>query len=568
MISPAARRVLAPAVVVITSLALYAPGLGWGLPALVSWSQDSIADVRTLGAVADWPQDWKGRYPPLHYWLLYAAYQPSLQYWQAQGEPFPDPGTSGDAAIPAQARKTAVLILIARVVSVVMAVMAVLGVYATCIQLTDDRLAASGSALAFLIGADFTYFAHLDNVDAPSICWFAWSAYFYVRLLREHSLSNALLLALFAALAVATKDALAGLYPGMALVLLAWRFGHLRGRASYELPRPTPGYAEVPEVRPAPRIAAAAFRAAAQVHWVAGVALFAGVCLFVNGALHNPSAYWARLQYWIDPPPGSLHARQIRYPAHLDLLWATVRYAASAVGWPMLAALGAACLHALWRNTRMALATLVPAATYYVVVIERIDFVYSRFLFAPLALGCILVGIAASELWRRHRVPRLLATLVLLGVLLPSIAYAAAVDAEIIRDCRYAAEQWFVENVPRSASVGAFSADYEPRVRPHYLPRLHELGYPTYPVVMAHDWFARQQPEYLVLSSATYEDFDAEQTACMGALLSGALGYTAVADFHGAYLNGQSWLSIAGLGTPPIGKISPTIIVLRREPQP
>ena len=62
-----------PLLLVALGLTMYLPGIRWGLPATVSWSQDSIAATRTLGAVAGWPSNWAGRYPPLHYFVLYAA---------------------------------------------------------------------------------------------------------------------------------------------------------------------------------------------------------------------------------------------------------------------------------------------------------------------------------------------------------------------------------------------------------------------------------------------------------------------------------------------------------------
>ena len=46
-------KLCGPIGIISLGLALYLPGLGWGLPGTVSWSQDTIAGVRTLGAVGD-----------------------------------------------------------------------------------------------------------------------------------------------------------------------------------------------------------------------------------------------------------------------------------------------------------------------------------------------------------------------------------------------------------------------------------------------------------------------------------------------------------------------------------
>ena len=128
----------------------------------------------------------------------------------------------------------------------------------------------------------------------------------------------------------------------------------------------------------------------------------------------------------------------------------------------------------------------------------------------------------------------------------------------MLTDSRYAVEAWFEENVEPSSSVGAFS-------RPQYLPRLNELGYLTFAVTMTRESFDGPQPEYLVLTSYNYEDFDADQKVCMKDLLAGRLGYEVVVTFSGRYLGtGSCWLSLAGWGAPVPGKISPTITILRR----
>jgi hypothetical protein len=77
--------------------------------------------------------------------------------------------------------------------------------------------------------------------------------------------------------------------------------------------------------------------------------------------------------------------------------------------------------------------------------------------------------------------------------------------------------------------------------------------------------FDRPQPDYLLLTSYNYEDFDDAQRRCMRDLLAGRLGYVTVASFAGRFLPNRScWLGVAGWGAPTPGKISPTITILRR----
>ncbi|UCE60969.1 MAG: glycosyltransferase family 39 protein [Phycisphaerales bacterium] len=530
-------RWLNPPAVIVFALILYLPGIRWGLPGTISWSQDTIAGLRTLGAVTQWPDNWPGRYPPLQYLLLNAAYKPVLYNWQRSGEFVVEPGSMRIDFKPPHPPKIGLLILIARFVSVAMAITAALGLRAAVRQLTDDELAATLAAGAMMIGAAFTYFAHLGNVDVPSMCWFAWSVYFYVRLIKRGRWPDAALLGLFGSLAISTKDAVAGVYPGMALVLLALETNRRVGNSSR---------------------GKALLQATWQLKWLIGLAAFIIPYVLLYNILADPQEYLERMRYWLDPAAGTLHARQHRYGNQLQLLLATISYTAGAVGWPMLAAMAASAVYALRRHARIAFIVLVPAVSYYLLVIVQIDFVYSRFLFAPLSLLCILLGVSAAALIRSRRCPLLVRFGIPLAVACLSLGYAAAVDLEMITDSRYQAEKWFQGNIVPSSSVGAFS-------NPQYLPRVHDLGYATYPVEMSPEAFTRPQPEYLILTSYNYEDFNDEQKACMKELISGRLGYDPVVGFRGRYLGtASSALSIAGWGALPPGKISPEITILRR----
>ena len=72
--------------IIFLCLVLYLPGLRWGLPSTTSWSQDTIAADRTLSVVNSWPNHWRGRNSPLHYFILRVYYEPALQYWEHTGD--------------------------------------------------------------------------------------------------------------------------------------------------------------------------------------------------------------------------------------------------------------------------------------------------------------------------------------------------------------------------------------------------------------------------------------------------------------------------------------------------
>lgn len=534
----------------LAAVLLYLPGINWGIPSLVSWSQDSISALRTIGPVRHAAEGWKGRYPPLHYYLLYATYRPALAAWASQDAT--DHNSKRD--LPTlDAPKMGTLMLIARGVSIVMAIAAAMGVFFATLALTGDDLAALAAALALMLGAAFAYFARLGNVDVPAACWISWSVFFYIKCINEPDARHALLLGFFGSLAISTKDAMAGIYPGMALTLLILETARLR------------------QDRP---LSTAVRGACLQPRWVLGLVAFALPYLFLNGALTDPQPYLDRMRYWLDASPNSICGQQLRYDDLFDLTAATVRYGAAAVGWPWLMLTAIATVGACWQHRKMAVLTLLPCLSYYVLVIVRIDFVYARFLFPMLVLLAMPTGWMVARLCRGARSTAWWRFGALGAAVVPTILYTCSVSLEMLADSRYAAEAWFDEHVPRERSVGAFLLDEKRPLKPQYLPRVHEMGYPTYPVAMSLESFRRPQPDYLILTSYNYEDFNPEQRKVMTLLGSGKLGYETVAEFHSRFLPTQapnrgraSLLSLAGWGTPTPGKISPTILVLRRTNQ-
>lgn len=536
---PRSHQLLSLFLIFSLGIALYLPAINWGLPARTSWSQDTIAGVRTLGAVEEWPSRWHGIYPPLHYLLLRAAYEPILRHWSHSGGLTVNPETGQTELSEPQTARTGTLFLVAGLLSAIMAVGTGLVLYAAARRLTDDDPSAVAAAVALMIGGDFTYFAHLGNVDVPSVFWFACSVYFYLRLCHKVTLRDSVLLGLCGSLAMSTKDAVAGAYPGMAAALLA-----------LEIRRRPPGHSFPRKI----------LESLCRREWLAGLFTFILPYLLLNGIPWNLHDYRTRMRFGLAISSDVVFTQHHRYSNPAELLGATILHAASSVGWPMLAAMLVAVLYTLRRRRRTAFLILAPAVSYLFIVLGATRFVYARFLLPVFALVAILVGITADDLWKRKLYSTWMRNLIVFMVLIPSLAYAMAVNAEMLTDSRYDAETWFLENVPPPADVGAFC-------KPQYLPRLHELGYATFLVTMKPESFDRPQPEYLVLTSFDYESYDETQRVCMNELLSERLGYREVARFQHRYLGaGSSYLSLAGWFTPSLGKISPTLIILRRTP--
>jgi hypothetical protein len=539
------RKPLHALLLIALGLGLYLPGLNWGLPGTVSWSQDTVAGMRTVLAMHGWPQRWVGRYPPLQFMLNAALYKPVYATWEAEGRLVTDARYGFAVPAPPQAEPIGKLVRLSRLLTVAMACGTGIGLWLAARRLTGHPWAALLAAAAFMIGADFVYFAHLGNVDVPSMFWFAWSLYAFARALRSSSGANCALLGCLAALAVCTKDGVAGAYPGMALALiLADVYRRRLVAANTDPDAAEPGFAA----------------SLLQARWLIGLAAFALPFLYINGLFHTAEPFMNRLKHW-SAETGTIHSLQQRYDNPLALAWMSIRYAASATGWPMVAALAAATVHAIRRHPRLAMHLLLPVASYYLLVIQwMLGFVYARFLFPILAMLAVLLGVAAVDWWRAMQRRPAVRVLVPLAVALPTIGYALWVNIELTRDTRYEAEAWFAEHAPAPADVGVFVDKFQ------YLPRLPDLGYRIAVLAMTRETFARPAPPYLVLSSYDYHEYDADRAACLDELVDGRLGFEVVAVFsRSRWGDSWSWLAAPAIGVERPGKISPTILVLQQS---
>lgn len=537
------------ALLVITVLAavLYLPAIDWGLPAYNSWSQDTIAGPNRTFVVKDWPHRWLGRYPPLHYLVNARLYDIIESYWRWRGWLSIDPVSGLKVLAEPRVVRLGSLILASHIVTWLMAVGTGLGLFFAARRLTGDAPAALFCALMFMSGADFAYFARLGNVDVPSMFWFAWALAAYARLLDTGRTRDGVLLGLLAAAAVATKDGVVGTLPGMAIVLI------VHGLLTRRLETPIPaGPDETGSIRRCRVVLCPAFM------W--GLVAFIVPVLYINGAFHNWHGFAARLAYWLDESADTVQARQHRYDGQLALLGATVRYAGAAVGWPMLAAMIFGAAAALRYHRRVALITLIPLVSYYLLTIGwAMGFVYARFLFPMLALASIPAGWSMARWLRNPRAALIRRLFVILVIALPTLAYSSAVTLEMLTDSRYDAERWLDDHVPPGATIGVFS-------KPQYLPRLLERGYPLREIRMENTALAATDAEWLVVSSFETDSYNEKQITTLDRLLSGGFGFEVAASFTGrGFLDPRRcMLALPAIGTEPPGKISPRVTILRR----
>jgi len=461
------RRALG--LVLAVALVLGAWGLRWGLPSEFGWAADEVlpADVDT--AVGQrFAHGWHTKYPPLHFALLAAASAPVRVAGHA---------LEWEAARVRDARMTA-----GRVLSLALSLGVLLLVARSGRELGD---AVAGVLAAALLASSvpFAYYAKMANLDVPYLFWFALSLLFFLRALRRAQPRDFVLFALAAAAAVATKDQAFALYV-LTAPFLVWETVRRGGTA--RLPVTMLG---------------------------AGAVAYA----VLSGALFNPGGWLAHVRLIAGPASSAFRMFDQGLSGHVELLAQAARQLVFVMGWPsLLAALAGLVLagreHARYRTW---LASLVPAVSYVLFFPLVVLYVYDRFLLPVALVLSLFGGLALARAWRGGAWTQRAATLAVLAF---AAARAASVDVLLVRDSRYAVEDWLRREVgpaPLVAAVGPLE----------YLPRFDGLHWRRLGPAAVR--LAQVNPDVVVVNAdyARRADEGTGERAFYTALDDGSLGY-------------------------------------------
>ena len=197
-------------VLILTSV-LNLVGITWGLPHYLDWAIDSVAPFRVLkSAYYRFSNGWYEIYPPVHFVILVAFNVPLMGYLMLTGG-LQDPSRFFPFGFADPLSSLTSVILISRVVSALMGVAIILLVYLVVRELFDRR-SALFSALIVGLNYHLLYYAHNANMDVPYLFWALLAIYSFLRILKQGAPKDYMLFALFAVLAVSTKDQAAGLF--------------------------------------------------------------------------------------------------------------------------------------------------------------------------------------------------------------------------------------------------------------------------------------------------------------------------------------------------------------------
>lgn len=421
------------------SLALNAWGIDWGLPSPHGWALDEVLPASVLdGMRRRFSDGWHEKYPPLHYYVLAAAYAPVLA---AQG-------LGAGRPVPAGAYNQ--LFLIGRAVSLLMGAATVLFVYLCGRELFDRRASLLSASLVALM-VPFVFYAKLANLDVPYVFWWMVSLLFLLRCLKRHHRRDYLLFAMTAVLAVCTKDQAYGLYVLTVPLLLVARWRGHRGGFGRD------------------------------------VLLTAGLAALLFLALHNVvwNADGFRAHFALITGQASRDFQEFTsdWRGHLALLART----ASDVGFTLGAPALVACLAGLvaaGREPRL-LALLVPGLSYYLFFVAVVRYSYDRF---TIPLGILLAFFGGRFLAQARGIARAaVAALFVYG-----LARALSVGLLMTNDSRYVAEAWLRQHAGTESLVGAVGP-------PEHLPRLDGLRWRT--VGPRAERLEKIRPDYLVINA-------------------------------------------------------------------
>jgi len=474
--SPALNTRRVAVLLVAVCLLVNGYGLMWGQPNPWDWAVDSVVPEGPLvHQGSDLVEITAKRYPPFHFYLLKAAFLPARRL--AKMRYFAE-----------RVKMSSMLyIMTARLLSVAMGTGAALLVYFAALRCLGLP-GATVAALIFALSPVTLYYSHNANLDMPYVFWLAAALLMYMRIMEDPRPIFYLLLALFAAFAVCTKDQA---YAFVAGVPLAIGCRLIRGRGSRNR-----------------REWRAAFGA---------VGLFVLALVLIQNVLFDFAGFRDHVRTILGPASECWQEYERSVSGHLRLVAETVLHLADAVGWPALLLCAAGIG---WAATgrpagRKVLRSLVPAASYYVCFLAVVLYVYPRFVLPMLVPLSLCGGAAAERLLAGGR--RRWAAGLIASVLLWEGLCGLSVDRALANDTRYAAQRWIERNIPITARVRIFQYMRD-------LPRLNRTELDVAEIEQDAAALAASGADYLVVSFAKGQALSGVTQWGIGARLRTMLG--------------------------------------------
>ncbi|MBN2208796.1 MAG: glycosyltransferase family 39 protein [Candidatus Coatesbacteria bacterium] len=435
--------------------------LDWGLPnGAVSWAHDAITPtgpLYTAYTIAN-SQFWRSRYPAGHHVLLLAIDAPYIAYLHLKGA-FGSFATDYPYGFSDPERSLTVLFLADRAVSAIMGVGIVLLLYLIG-RRRSGELAGLFSAAAIALNVIFIYHSHTTNVDIPYLFWMMLALYFFDRALESGELRHFVLLSLFGAVSLCTKESVVGVLVGMAIPLVWVVLRERRWKGH--------GVVGIARVIGDKRL-------------LTGLATFLITFGLVGCSLTGVGYWFAKYGWAMANVEGSIaHSEQgIR---DLVKLPGIANDVVRSFGLPLCLFLFIGAIWACLKRGERATSYLVLMVSYYLVFQRNYwdairfsmpQMVFLALLGAPFIAYLIQGRIPFTDALslRANRVLRLaparaMVRVIVAGVLGYTVLHAATLPWLLSRDSRYAAEAWLQKNARKGQTIEFLSPFSIPIFRP------------------------------------------------------------------------------------------------------
>lgn len=531
--------IIALLVLIGLSFTLNFIGLNWGQPSGYSWQTDSIAGTRIVAHMPNLFGTWKHKYPRVHFLVNAAFYKPFLDHWRENPVTVLD--NQGRQALSVlNIERASTLIIISRIISAFMGAGAVVALFLTARLLFNDHVAAFFSGLALACSMHFVFYSHLGNPDTPCAFWFAWSLYWAVKATYIGKRRHFILLGLFCALAICTKDPVVGYVVGLGIAMWLAMTG---------------------TARDAGKSFKKALISVFNMKVLTAVLVMAFCFALLNDLLTTPAGFFKRMDFWFGTGVAGYNKSFSGYWPFLQITW---RIIYCSLGWPLFIAVIVSTVYCIIRYRWKSAFGILPVVVFYMIIIVPVRLSIPRY-FIPGFVGLmLLVGKGSSDWLRWKKLPIVARIVPLLFVYTLSLLYCIGLDMELVDETRYRAERWLRGNVNPDDRVIALTGIA-------YAPRLQMVGCKyefAAPRPKNEEFLKRIRPyaDYLVLCEKEFKMPKAFDQDFLKALLAGSRGYKEVARFSDRYLYPEKTVfGFAGWPFEHVSMFSPEIIILKRE---
>ncbi len=437
-------------VVLFLAAALHGIGLSWGMPSSDSWDVDGVAprDIIPGLAATFSPGDYY-TYPPLQLVIVGVLTLPVTVLAVVNA------GTTSVPAVIEEILKPPYMTTItmtARIVTLLMSlgIVTVIALIAADLAPRERRRSVMTFAALFAtLNWAFSYYSHTSNLDVPYLFWACLAVLWLERAIARHEPRRLRLFAVFAALAVGTKDqAYAMFLLGAPAALVSWA-------ALDPWPRKNVG------------------RLLREIAVAAAIGL--GLVAVVDGAVFNPSGFRARVAFLTGPASKDFemlsrdtHGRLLAFAD--SFLYFRRHYP------PVVAVLVAIGLPIGIARARKAGREALSAALVPVCVAVSFSICFNvaalraeeRFTLPQMLMAAVFAGSGIDALWNvRPGVVRWIARVSTTALLVLALVECIRVDATLLAEPRYDTEAFLAGNAKPTDTIETHGLNvYLPRFPP------------------------------------------------------------------------------------------------------